>query len=75
MTSQGQDEKEELKSIGTATMEDDGTIVMRLRGEMSNGTIAHGTFRYLKSDAQYNEVLDHLGGLQPGEVKQVPPWP
>src|SRR5688500_14083484 len=67
---------DEPKSIGVATMEADGTIALRLRAELPEGGGAgEGYFRYPPSDPQYGEILDHLGGLEPGQSKPVPPWP
>ena len=63
------------QSIGTATMEDDGTIVLQLRAEGPNGLIGDALFRYPKTHADYEMVLAHVGGLKPGESKPVPPWP
>jgi len=75
MSGSESESKEGLQSIGIAEMDDEGTITLRLRGDMPNGTIAHGTFKYAKNDREYDDVLKHLGGLKPGEVKQVLPWP
>lgn len=63
------------ESIGTATMTDDGTIVLDLRAEGPDG--AHGDARlvYPKSHPQYASILEHIGGLRPNEKKPVPPWP
>jgi hypothetical protein len=63
------------KSIGVATMEPDGTIVLQLRAEGPQGAVGDGRFTYPPSDKNYQEVLTHLGGLKPGESKPVPPWP
>lgn len=61
-------------SIGVATMRPDGTIVLELRAE-GGGAIGDGSIEYAPSDADYRYVLDHLGGLRPGEQKPVPPFP
>ena len=63
------------ESIGEARMELDGTIVLRLRAESEDGTVGEGLLRYQPADREYASVLEHLGGLQPGETKPVPPWP
>lgn len=60
-------------SIGVATMKPDGTIVLQLRAETA-GAIGDGLVEYKKGDPHYQEVLDHLGGLKPGQSKPVPPW-
>ncbi|MBZ5542648.1 MAG: WG repeat-containing protein [Acidobacteriia bacterium] len=62
-------------SIGSATMEADGTIVLQLRAEGPNGQIGNGLLRYPPTHPRYQEVLRHLGGLKKGEVKAVRPWP
>jgi hypothetical protein len=62
-------------SIGQATMEADGTIVLMLRAEDGHGAVGDGMVRYPPSDKDYADVLKHLGGLERGEVKPVPPWP
>lgn len=63
------------ESIGTATMTEDGTLVLDLRAEGPDG--AHGDARlvYPKSHPQYASILEHIGGLRPNEKKPVPPWP
>lgn len=30
---------------------------------------------FAASDLQYQMVLKHVGGLEPGATKPVPPWP
>lgn len=62
-------------SLGSATMEEDGTIVLQLRAEGPEGKIGDGLLRYPPDHSQYQEILRHLGGLKKGEVKPVPPWP
>jgi len=62
-------------SIGTATMTEDGTIVLDLHSKTPDGTIAEARITYPKDHKQYAEILKHLGGLTPGQTKSVPPWP
>jgi hypothetical protein len=62
-------------NIGVATMTEDGTIVLDLRAEETDGTIGDARLTYPKTHADYQKILDHLGGLRPGEKKSVPPWP
>lgn len=59
--------------VGTAKMEDDGTLVLTLytRGPIKGQTQK----RYAKDDPEREEILEHVGGLKPGESKLVPPWP
>ena len=65
---------EQPTSIGSATMEKDGTIVLQLRAQ-SGPTIGDAQFTYPPTHPQYGEILSHVGGLKPGESKPVPPWP
>jgi hypothetical protein len=60
--------------IGTATMEPDGTIVLMLRAEGS-GAVGDALLKYPRGHKQYDEILQHLGGLRPGDTKPVPPFP
>ena len=50
-------------------------IVLDLRAEDESGRRGDARFYYPKNHAEYREILDHLGGLKPGESKSVPPWP
>lgn len=61
-------------TIGVATMEADGTIVLQLRAE-GPGMVGDAQFRYPPAHPQYAAVLAHLGGLVAGEQKAVRPWP
>jgi hypothetical protein len=75
-TQSRQDKKQAVpQSIGTATMTDDGTIILDLRAEGPEGAVGYARLVYPPTHAQYAEVLKRLGGLRPGETKQVPPWP
>lgn len=62
-------------SIGVATMLDDGTIQLQLIARGQGGMIGEALLRYPPTHAQYRYILDHLGGLQVGESKPVPPFP
>lgn len=63
------------ESIGVAIMEPDGTIVLDLRAEdPATGGVGEARFRYPPGHAQYDEVRAHVGGLEPGQSKPVPPW-
>jgi hypothetical protein len=59
-----------LGSIGTAVMSPDGTITMSLRSPDG----AEGVLSYPRSDPNYARMLSHLGGMRPGEHKNVPPF-
>lgn len=62
-------------TIGVARMERDGTVVLTLRAEGPHETIGDGVIVYPPSHDDYQYVLDHLGGLEPGEEKMVRPFP
>ena len=62
------------RTIGTATMQKDGSLVLQLRAEGPGGMLGDSRIVYAPSDPNYQAVLAHLGGLEPGETKPVPPW-
>jgi hypothetical protein len=65
----------EPQSIGSATMDQDGTIVLLLRAEGPGHVRGDARLVYPPSHKDYRMVLDHIGGLKPGETRVVPPWP
>ncbi len=68
------DPSEKVTPIGDAWLEEDGSITLRMR-RTSDGQHVDGILRYKTTDEHYKDVLEHLGGLKPGEVKLVPPFP
>ena len=62
------------RSIGTATMLADGTIVMNLRTSMDGGP-GRLTQKLKPGDVQYAVVLKQLGGLKPGQSKPMTQYP
>ena len=60
-------------SIGQATMQTDGTIVLLLRAQ-SGASLGDGRLEYRPDHPQYQKILRHLGGLQPGQSKPCPPF-
>lgn len=60
-------------SIGTALMSADGTITLNIRSPQPGSPI-DGVLALHRRDPNYARVLSHLGGLQPGDKKPVPPW-
>jgi hypothetical protein len=60
--------------IGTARMEPDGTIVLDLVAR-TGGTTGQGRLVYPPGHPDHAMILRHLGGLRPGEIKPVPPFP
>jgi hypothetical protein len=65
----------ESEPIGVARMENDGTIVLQLRAVSSGGTTGDGFLKYPKGHPEYEKILRHIGGLETGQSKPVPPWP
>ncbi len=63
------------KSIGSATMKKDGTIVLQLRATGQGGLVGDALFTYKKGHHRYDKIIERVGGLKPGESKPVPPWP
>ena len=59
--------------IGDARMENDGTIVVRMR-RTADGLNVSGEIAYAKDNPHYKAIFDHIGGIKPGEVKLVPAW-
>lgn len=56
-------------SIGTAMMAADGTITLNLVSPTARLALA-----YHPGDPHYARILSHIGGLQPGQKKPVPPF-
>jgi hypothetical protein len=67
------DARPSMPFVGTAAMQDDGSISLHLR-LTSAGKPVDGTVTYRVSDRAYDNVLRHLGGLRPGETKEFAPW-
>jgi hypothetical protein len=61
--------------IGAAKMLRDRTIVLDEYLESPAGDFVEVRSIYKVGDPHYREELRRLGGLKPGEVKPVPPWP
>jgi hypothetical protein len=59
-------------SIGTALMNPDGTITLNIR-TIPGGPL-EGVVASRPGDPNYARILSHVGGMQPGEKKPVPPW-
>lgn len=62
-------------SIGSASMDQTRMIFLQLRAEGPNGEVGDAMFTYKPGDPKYQEIIDHVGGLAPGQSKPVPPWP
>jgi hypothetical protein len=42
--------------------------------QTTDGINVSGVVKYRINDPHYKEVLDHLGGVRPGDTKLVPAW-
>ncbi|HEY4264956.1 MAG TPA: hypothetical protein VGM72_06530 [Micropepsaceae bacterium] len=62
------------KSIGVATMLPNGTILVGV-GDTDSDTRARAVLMVEPGDSTYQSIIDHVGGLKPGETKPIPPWP
>ena len=62
------------KSIGVATMLASGTILVGVPGP-EPGSRARAVLMVEPGDSNYQSIIDHVGGLKPGETKPIPPWP
>ena len=67
------DARRSMPYVGTAVMQDDGTLMLHLR-LTNDGKAINDTLVYKVSDHGYDNVLRHLGGLRPGETKPFRPW-
>ncbi len=67
------DARPSMPFMGTATMQDDGSLTLHLR-QTSSGKEIDDTLTYKTTDRGYDDVLRHLGGLNPGDIKSFRPW-
>lgn len=68
--------RETENTIGVAEMQHDRTIVLMLRARDDDGSFqGEARLVYPPEHPQYDEILLHIGGIEPGETKSVPPWP
>lgn len=63
-----------VESIGVATQEPDGTIVLDLNAE-GDGVVGRGLLRYPPSHPDYAMIRDHVGPIPQGGSVPVPPFP
>lgn len=61
------------ESIGVATQEADGTIVLQLRAS-GGGAVGDGLMRYPPTHPNYAEVKAHVGPIPPGKSVPVKPF-
>jgi len=67
------DARASMPYTGTAVMQEDGAVSLHLR-LTSDGKEIDDTLTYKTTDRGYDNVLRHLGGLNPGESKPFHPW-
>jgi hypothetical protein len=62
-----------VESIGIAEMSADGTITLHLKSLWPD---AHedSDLTYAPDDPQFDEIKKHLGGIEPGQSKPIPPF-
>ncbi len=65
----------EPPSFGSARMVEDGTLWLKLRAKSGDGAIGDALISYPPDHPRYTNILRHIGGIQPGQEKPVPPWP
>ena len=62
-------------NVGSAYMQPDGTLEMRLRTETHDGTIGEAYLLIPPADPRYQSMVKHLSGIKPGEGRTIPPFP
>ncbi|MBL8683681.1 MAG: hypothetical protein JNK05_31205 [Myxococcales bacterium] len=58
-------------SIGEARMLADRTLVLELSGSDLRDSVGAGEFRYPTVHPQYDEILAHIGPIEPGQRRNV----
>jgi hypothetical protein len=64
----------QAETIGVASQEADGTIVLNLRATGPDA-VGDAQFRYPPSHAQYAMIKAHVGPIPPGKSVMVRPFP
>ena len=62
-------------TIGSATEEADGTIVLNLRATGEGGAVGDSQFRYPPTHPQYLVIKQHVGVIPKGGSVSVKPFP
>ncbi len=62
------------ETIGVATQEPDGTIVLQLRATTEGGGIGDALIRYRPGDRHYGTVVHHVGPIPRGGSVFVKPF-
>lgn len=61
-------------SIGVATQEPDGTIILNLRASGDGGATGDAQFRYAPTDRDYSMIAKHVGPIPRGGSVPVKPF-
>lgn len=72
---QTSDATQAAETIGVATEEADGTIVLTLRATGAGGAVGDGRFRYPPSHPQYAIIKAHVGPIPKSGSVPVKPFP
>lgn len=62
-------------SVGTARMDADGTLKLYLYTETADGVIGEMLMTVRPDDPRHAGFVAHLGGIQPGQARRIPPFP
>ena len=62
-----------VESIGVAEMSADGTITLHLKSLWPDPH-EDSDLAYAPDDPQYDDIKKHLGGIEPGQSKPIPPF-
>ena len=65
------------ETIGAAHLAEDGLLEVTLRATGDNGVspVGDAFFVYRKGTPDYKLYMEQVGGLKPGETKQIPAFP
>ena len=66
--------KDTVSNIGSATMQEDGTLILYLVADDGQGTRGLSMQTYAPDDAKYASILKHLGQISVGESVPIPPF-
>ena len=61
-------------SIGTATMLKDGTVIYYQRFKTNDAGEQLIPARFPPGSPGYQDAIQHIGGIKPGESKPIPPY-
>jgi hypothetical protein len=63
-----------LNSIGTAFLEEDGTLRLDLRRNFETNLNFHKVLRIHPDNPRYRQYVEHIGGICFDEPKEIPAW-